>query len=753
MHTVARAFALATLLLLTVAPSAFGHALYERSEPASGGQLAAPGQVQVWLTEAVEPSFSKLEVLNSARGRVDNGDTRAVPGEPRALVVSVGELPDGTYTVSWQALSAVDGHVTRGVFPLVVGAGGISGALEETPAFVPSARDVAARWLAYLAALALAGGFIFRLRVLAPAAGMAAERAETLRAAYDDRFRRLGIVAAIVLIGATCLGLVSQAANAADVSFGQAIGTPLLQLLGTRLGLLWEARLLLAVGMAILLWLARGALLRWGGLLLGGALLALISLNSHAAAIPNGAWLAAALDWLHQVAAAAWVGGLFSFGLLVPSLLRTLQPPARLAVLTAIVARFSRLAILAVAVLAVTGLFHSWLQVTTPAALGTLYGTSLLLKLALVAPMLLLGAANLLLHRPGLARAAVARRRKLDPSVQRLFKRVRWAVALEAALGLAVLLATAVLTASEPARETYARQPRPIELAGTIEDVGVTVTIAPGRPGVNTFDVRLDDGGGQPPADLQRVTLRFTYLDQDLGSGALQLEPRNDGSYGAVGSNLSTDGNWQIEAIVRRRAREDARTGFRAVVASAEAAGQPPSLDALVPAVGDSPQRVTALGLMALGLALCFWISRSRRVDRRERLMIYSTSVAVAVIGVVLYSRAIAAPVAPPDIRSLRSPFPPDAASLAHGKAIYDQQCVACHGPTGRGDGPLGRSLRPRPADFRDHMAAGHTDGELFNWVANGVPETAMPAYDEQISEADRWHVINYIRGFAPQDR
>nr|MBA2450608.1 cytochrome c [Chloroflexota bacterium] len=228
---------------------------------------------------------------------------------------------------------------------------------------------------------------------------------------------------------------------------------------------------------------------------------------------------------------------------------------------------------------------------------------------------------------------------------------------------------------------------------------------------------------------------------------------REDGGYGAVGSNLSTDGDWQIEAVVRRRGREDARTGFRAELASAETAGQPPTLDALVPAIGLSPQRVTAIGLMALGLALFFWISRSRRVDRRERLMIYSTSIAVAVIGVVLYSRAIAAPVAPPDIRSLRSPFPPDAASLAQGKGIYDQLCVACHGPSGRGDGPLGRTLRPRPADFRVHLAAGHTDGELFNWVTNGVPETAMPAYGEQLSETDRWHVINYIRGFIPQDQ
>src|SRR3712207_5211993 len=160
MQILLRSLAIATLLVLTVAPTAFGHALYLRSEPASGGQLVAPGQIQVWFTEEVEPSFSKLEVLDAARRRVDNADTRPVPGDPRSLVLSVGTLPDGTYSVSWQALSAVDGHVTRGVFPLVVGAGGLTGALEEETAFVPNARDVVARWLGYLAALALLGGFI-----------------------------------------------------------------------------------------------------------------------------------------------------------------------------------------------------------------------------------------------------------------------------------------------------------------------------------------------------------------------------------------------------------------------------------------------------------------------------------------------------------------------------------------------------------------------------------------------------------------
>jgi copper transport protein len=49
-------------------------------------------------------------------------------------------------------------------------------------------------------------------------------------------------------------------------------------------------------------------------------------------------------------------------------------------------------------------------------------------------------------------------------------------------------------------------------------------------------------------------------------------------------------------------------------------------------------------------------------------------------------------------------------------------------------------------------MAAGHTDGELFDWLSNGVPGTAMPAYRDSLSETDRWNLINYIRKFADAD-
>jgi mono/diheme cytochrome c family protein len=44
-----------------------------------------------------------------------------------------------------------------------------------------------------------------------------------------------------------------------------------------------------------------------------------------------------------------------------------------------------------------------------------------------------------------------------------------------------------------------------------------------------------------------------------------------------------------------------------------------------------------------------------------------------------------------------------------------------------------------------DHMAQ-HTDGDLFWWLARGIPGTPMPAYGESLNDEERWHLVNYIR-------
>ena len=96
------------------------------------------------------------------------------------------------------------------------------------------------------------------------------------------------------------------------------------------------------------------------------------------------------------------------------------------------------------------------------------------------------------------------------------------------------------------------------------------------------------------------------------------------------------------------------------------------------------------------------------------------------------------------------NPVLPTVDSLAQGEVIYWESCALCHGPTGLGDGPVGVTLNPRPANLVVHMVPGvHTDGEILEWISNGFPNSPMLGFGDTYSEEERWHLINYIRAFV----
>jgi cytochrome c len=80
------------------------------------------------------------------------------------------------------------------------------------------------------------------------------------------------------------------------------------------------------------------------------------------------------------------------------------------------------------------------------------------------------------------------------------------------------------------------------------------------------------------------------------------------------------------------------------------------------------------------------------------------------------------------------------------GEQVYRELCAVCHGDSGRGDGPLAFGMRPTVVDLRYHMAEGHTDEALFEWISNGLPGVPVHAFRGDISEQECWDVIAFIR-------
>jgi len=102
---------------------------------------------------------------------------------------------------------------------------------------------------------------------------------------------------------------------------------------------------------------------------------------------------------------------------------------------------------------------------------------------------------------------------------------------------------------------------------------------------------------------------------------------------------------------------------------------------------------------------------------------------------------------APKAASEVKNPIPADAKSIAAGKTVYTQQCAACHGTTGKGDGPAAIALKTKPGDLSDPKMWQQTDGALFWKISEG--RESMPAYKKLLTDEQRWNVVNHTRTLA----
>ena len=91
---------------------------------------------------------------------------------------------------------------------------------------------------------------------------------------------------------------------------------------------------------------------------------------------------------------------------------------------------------------------------------------------------------------------------------------------------------------------------------------------------------------------------------------------------------------------------------------------------------------------------------------------------------------------------------PPTPKLLVTGKAVYEDNCAACHGVAGDGKGPVAFAVKPPPRDLvKEPFKAGDSVDQIYNTVTNGLPNTRMVGYP-QLAEVDRWAVAYYVRAF-----
>lgn len=77
-------------------------------------------------------------------------------------------------------------------------------------------------------------------------------------------------------------------------------------------------------------------------------------------------------------------------------------------------------------------------------------------------------------------------------------------------------------------------------------------------------------------------------------------------------------------------------------------------------------------------------------------------------------------------------------------KPIFHGKCVACRGPAGKADGPIGTKLQPSATNFMSAESKATSQDELWSIIENGLPQTAMKLYKKQLTEAESQDALAY---------
>ena len=740
-RTLRTSLILALLLMLSISGVVWAHADIVRSDPAANAVLdKAPSQITIEFTEAVEPSLSKIEVLFDDGTVVDGNDTSLDPNNPNVLHVSLRATREGTYIVSWRALSAADGHVTSGSFIFSVGkvsnlAAGLQ--LSQGTSAATSPLDMLARALTFVGQAIVAGVVAFRWLVWRPAL-----KSAQLDDEVDQRslpWAKRTLIVALALAGAGAVLMLIAESSLSGGSIGE--------WLGTRVGRVGLGRVATLIALGVLLddvaATARGKRLNdFIAIWLSGQLLFLMTMTSHSAAIGDPPIVPFVVDFVHLIATSVWVGGLVQLAYVAPRVARTLGDEDRSWLWLRTVVNFSAVAAVMVGLLIVTGSYLAFLDVGSWVAfIGTAYGRALLLKLALAGVAMLIGGYNLIVIKPRLDQAID--QPEMAPQLQRRFRRT---VVLEAAAGLLVLASVGVLTALPRAKDPQpAVAAGPLQLTTSSEDLDVALTIDPARSGTSTYTVRLSKGS-QPISDATSVSLRFTYLTRGMGAVQAAAVPTSDAAYAATGAYLSLPGEWQISIAIRRPNALDVFADYRARVnldRSIEPIGQEGPLDVLTKWLSIYGMVFGGVVAVVFGLA---WLFISWKAAPGTAWFFGLAALTLIAASLGAWSILTFAREATPGL-TLTNPFLPDENSLQIGKQLFDQNCAVCHGPAGRGNGPAAASLPSSPPDFGSGHLDIHTDGDIFYWIQNGpLPNSPMPAFKGKLTDDQIWHLVNYVR-------
>jgi len=538
------------VLSLTSIPFATAHPFTEQTIPnISSNAPVGTTEVIVYFSEPVDINFSEMKVFDTNGNQIDNRDTSYYEDES-SIIVTTLPLEDGIYTATTKVLSKVDGHLVPGAFIFGVGGAIIDiDSVPESPSELVFLPEAGARFPGIVGQTVVLGSVIASLVIWGTQnKNLIREELEKIQRFHHEKFMSVtGIGLALVFISDILMISVQTVR----------LETSPIDVIQTYYGTVWLARMIITI---VLLGI-------WFGMNKGGSLssknqipmlafsLVLIlttTMIGHGAASEQLG--AVVLDYVHNLVAAVWIGGIIYFVFTLLPTFSKLQEKNREKMSLVMIPRFSVAFVISVGIVIITGPTLMWfLESDIGLITESMFGHLIIVKIAIAAVMVGLGG----LFQFRLQKNA---EKNLTSGKISVHKRLKRSLKVDASLGIILLGVVALLTnGTLPAGEIQRGDAQTVYGFNTIEftegakfDIG----ISPFTRGSNTITVRVTDFEGNQLYDSKQVKIKISNPSKNISpievpmEIARQAEGRPIEFQGEITFGFS--GEWLVEVEAQR---------------------------------------------------------------------------------------------------------------------------------------------------------------------------------------------------------
>ncbi|PXF28335.1 MAG: copper resistance protein CopD [Thaumarchaeota archaeon] len=539
------------LILIIGVPSAYAHPFLVDSEPGQG-QNAAVGttQIIVFYSEAIEIDFSELKVFDSNGNKIDNMDTAYYEGES-SLVITTPSLEDGVYTVTSKVLSKIDGHLVQAAIIFGVGETQVDLSLLEAQeeseiTFLPEA---AARFPGIIGQTVILGSVISGIVIWGTQRKrFGKESRDLVNQAYRFKFAKLTGISLVAVFASNFIILAVQTLR---------LETSPIDVIDTAFGTTWLIRMIITIILlGIWFWMERKPHLspKKHIPMLAASLVLIFTttMMGHGAATELTAPII--LDYVHNLLASVWIGGVIFFGFVLLPTLASLDGIQKAKVTLAMLPRYSGMITIALGILIITGPTLLWFLESDVASLtNSTYGSLIIAKIMLAIVLIGFGA----FYQFKIQRQA---ERNLKSGKTFTFNKLSKPLKAEAMVGIALLGVVALLVNSSlPAGEIQTVDAQGITLgfSSTLfsEQAKFDVSVIPLGVGPNTISVLVSNVSGEPLPDISGLKIKVSNPQRNIAPIEIPITElkSNDGTTRYEGdATFGFAGTWEIEVEAQR---------------------------------------------------------------------------------------------------------------------------------------------------------------------------------------------------------